>query len=229
MKILNIEQGTQAWHEARRNMVTGTKLDSVMGTPLDRVNLACELIAEEGTEQSKIMKATAEMERGTSEEIFAIKAYEKKTGKKVEQIGVCISDEYDYLANSPDGLIKNEEGKYTEAVEVKSPDSKTAVFYMLANIADDLGLTKSKQPWLGIPAQYKWQCVDYFLVNTDLLKLHFLVYDERFINEEKKLTVITLERTDERVLDAIKEAKEGLESFRVQWMKWRDLVLPDNF
>ena len=86
MQILNIEQGTQEWHDARRCKVTGTKLDSVMGTALDRVQLACELIAEEATEQSKIMKATAEMERGTSEEVFALKAFAKRTGKKLKTV-----------------------------------------------------------------------------------------------------------------------------------------------
>ena len=73
MKIINCNQGTQEWIEARRCMITGTKLDSVMGTKLDQLMLACELIGEEATEQTKAFKATIEMERGTAEEVFARK------------------------------------------------------------------------------------------------------------------------------------------------------------
>ena len=40
---------------------------------------------------------------------------------------------------------------------------------------------------------------------------------------------VTIERSDERVQDAIKEAREGLESFRKQWMLWREAVMPSTF
>lgn len=232
MKIIeNLEQGTIEWQEARMCKVTGTSLKDVMGTRLAQVQLISRLIGEEGTEQVKIGRATAEMERGVAEEDFAIKMFEEKTGKKVDQVGFCISDDFDWLGLSPDGLIADENGEYTEAVEVKSPDTKTSVFYRLMNQIpeDELGLTASKKPFLGIPSEYKWQVVNNFIVNEKLKKLYFLVYDVRFIDEDLRLLHIEVERDNEILQEAIDEAKEALEAFSVDWSTYRDFIIPNNF
>lgn len=247
MKILdNLVQGTPEWLESRRCMVTGSKMDSVTGTPLDRLMLACELIAEEATEQVKTFKTTAEMERGTAEEVFARKHFEETTGKKVKEIGFCISDEFDYLGVSGDGWIEND-GVINEAIEIKSPDSKNAVFYKLADIfpATKLGLgswskpTKAepepifkpsaKAPFLGIPAQYVDQVMTYFLVNEKLEKLNFVVYDARFVDEKSKMHVIVIERKNELVQDKLCEMRKDLISFREFWLDLRNAIITDNF
>ncbi len=229
MKIIrDIEQGTQEWHDLRRCKVTGTKLDDVMGTPLARLQLIAELIAEEGTEQSKILRPTPEMERGTAEEIFAIQKYQKKHLKKVEKICMCISDEFEWFGYSPDGLIK-EKGKYTEGIEVKNPDSKTVIWNKMVNMIPDLPIAKSKQSFLGIPPDYKWQVVASFMVNKDQQKLHFLIHDARFIDDEAKLYIITVDRNDPLLQEAMKEAHEALISFRKEWLDIKDKVLPSNF
>ncbi len=229
--IKNITQGTLEWHEARRMKITGTKLKSVMGTDLARFDLIAELIAEEGTESTKSFRATEEMDRGTQEEVFAIKLFEKQTGKKVDKIGLCKSDEFDFVTLSPDGLILGADFKYTEAVEVKSPNSATVIKYKLANMIDpkETKLTPSKKPFLGIPSEYKWQIVMYFLVNPDLRKLHFVTYDERFIEGAQKLYIVEVNWENEILQEAILDAKTALALFRVTWLKWKDVVLPTNF
>lgn len=232
MKVIdNLEQGTQEWHDARRCKVSGTKLKNVMGTSLNQFDLIADLIAEKGTEQSKTFRATEEMERGSAEEIFAIKSFEKQTGKKITQVGMCVSSEEDWITLSPDGLIANAEGKFTEAVEIKSPNSATVIKYKLANMVDEkeLGLTASKMPFLGIPAEYKWQCVHYFIVNPDLRKLHFVAYDERFIDGDQKLYIVELNWENEVLQEAIHEAKVALKAFREKWLRWEEVVLPTNF
>lgn len=232
MKVIdNIEQGTQEWHEARRCKVSGTKLKDVMGTDLNRFDLIAELIAEKGTEQSKTFRATEEMERGSAEEVFAIKSFERQTGKKVTQVGMCVSDEHDWLTLSPDGLIMDAEGKYSEAVEIKSPNSATVIKYKLANMIPqtETKLIPSKQPFLGIPAEYKWQCVQYFIVNPDLRKLSFVAYDERFIDGNQKLYIVELNWENEVLQKAIFDAKKSLLEFRERWQKWEEIVLPTNF
>jgi hypothetical protein len=244
MKIINVVQGSAEWVEARRCMVTGTDMDSVMGSNLDRLMLACELIAEEATEQTKVFKTTLEMERGTNEEVFARRHFEKKTGKKVEELGFCISDEFSYLGVSGDGWIKSK-NVYTEAFETKSPDTKNAIFYKLGNLvsAQELGLgsfpavTKNnpipvfqpnaKAMFLGIPSQYKWQVATYFIVNQDLQKLHFAIYDARFINEESQMHIVEIKRAD--LADNLIEAREKLISFRQMWLRYRDMIIKDNF
>lgn len=244
MKVINVEQGTQEWLELRRCKVTGTRLDDVMGTSLARVQLISELIAEEATEQSKQVRVTETMERGNAEEVFALKLFARQIGKEITQGGLWLSDEYDYLACSPDGAIVNENGDILEAVEVKNPDSHTAIFYRLTNMIgmERLGLgaysaiTKTRpesvfkpstrSPFLGIPPEYKWQCVNYFLVNRKLEKLHFVVHDARFINDSQKLYVVTVERTTPALVEALTEAETKLQAFRKDWMDWKDVVLP---
>ena len=247
MKIIeDLIQGSSEWHNERRCMITGSKMDSVMGSNLEQLMLICELIAEELTEQSKVFKETAEMQRGTEEEVFARKHFEKKTNKTVKEIGFCKSDEYLYLGVSGDGWIENN-GILDEAIEIKCPDSKQSVFYKLTDTlsATVLGLgswsaiTKanpepvfkpsSKAPFLGIPAQYVWQVITYFMVNEKLQKLNFAVYDARFIDEESKIHIIVLDRNNELVQNKIKEAFAGLVEFRTLWLKYREAVIINKF
>ena len=244
MRVIDVEQGSQEWRKERLAKVTGTRMDSVMGSQLDQLMLACELIAEEATEQGAEFKATKPMVRGIEEEPFARKAFQEATGKKVEELGFCISDEYDYLGVSGDGWIKHK-GKYTEALENKSPDSKIAVFYTVCTEMppEELGLgsystvTKTnpepvfkpsaKAAYYGIPAQYKWQVITYFVVNTDLQKLYFTVFDSRFIDDRAKLKIVEITR--EQVQNEIDEAVKELVKFREFWLKLRGIIIKDDF
>lgn len=235
MKHIHVEQGSPEWYEVRRGMVTGTRMDSVMGTSLERTMLACELIAEMvSTEQSDSFRSGA-MERGIEQEPLARKHFTDLTGKKVDEIGFCISDTHNYLGVSGDGWIANDKGIYTEALEIKCPNTKTAIFYKISDKlgAEQLGLgswsavTKTnpesvfkpsaKAPFFGIPAEYKWQVVTYFMVNTDLEKLHFAVYDNRISQDKNKMHIVTVSR--EQLAPAITEAFAELETFREFWMK----------
>lgn len=235
--IENLEQGSKEWHDARMMKITGTKLKSVMGTSEARRALIAELIAEEGTEQSKQMSPTKEMERGTDEEVFARKAFSERTGKRIENVGMCVSTKYPWVALSPDGLIRDAEGKYSEAIEGKAPDSKKAILYRIENmipmeetgLLNAKGLPLSSAPFLGIPSEYKWQCVLYFIVNEDLKKLHFNIFDARFIDEAMQLYTVELHRDNEVLQEAMKEAEEALVSFRADWLKWKEIVLPTSF
>lgn len=230
MKILNVEQGSPEWREARRCKITGTRLEDVMGTSLAQLMLICELIAEEGTEQVKQFRSTPEMERGTAEEPFAIKRFTDQTGKETEQVGICISEEFSYLACSPDRLRK-ENGVYVEGIEVKNPDTKTAIFYKISSLIDneELKLSASKKTFLGIPSEYKWQVLNYFLVIPTLTKVSFVVHDARFISEDVKLHIIEIERDNEEVQSELEKAKKTLIEFREKWLKYKQIALPDNF
>ena len=237
MKIIECVQGTEDWKKARACRVTGTRLESVMGTPIARAALIAELIAEEGTEHLKSVNVSKIMERGTEEEVFAIQTFERRTKKKVARVGLCVSEKRDWHALSPDGLIADKSGKYSEAIEVKCPNSDTAILYKIENMVpmEETGLLSKKgeplsgAPFIGIPSEYKWQIVNYFLVNEDLKKLHFAVYDARFISDDAKLYVVTIERENEILQAAMAEAEIELDKFRADWMRWKEIVLPTNF
>lgn len=199
MQVLNMEQGSPEWKNARLGKVTGTRLKDVMGTPTARDNLLNELIAEQLTEQYEDIRVNDAMQRGTDEEPFAIKAYEKKFKCKTESVGFCISDEFDWLALSPDALRKKGK-KYIAGAEVKSPMSKTVVKYLRKG---------------GVPKEYHWQVVNYFLVCDELQELDFIIYDPRFKFEKLQLTVINVTRAD--LEEDLNSASESLQKFKEVW------------
>lgn len=239
MKIIQCEQGTKEWHDARLQMVTGTDLDAVMGTPVTRCGLIAEKIAQKATEQAGEFVTSSKMERGTAEEPFAIKEFERVTGKRTEKHGMWVSDEFPWLSVSPDAPIVNEEnpGLFVEVFETKNPDSKNAILYRMHNMIPlaELGMLTAKgtpvsaAPFLGIPQAYKWQVVQYFLVNEKLEKLYFGIHDARFIDQKEKLYIVTVERSNEILQEAMKEAREELIKFREDWLKWEAVVLPTHF
>lgn len=216
------------WHNLRRGRVTGTALADVMGTPWARLQLIAELIAEEGTEQTKQFRSTPEMERGSAEEPFAVQAFAARYNKKVDRVAFCVSDEFEWLGFSPDGVIENSKGKHTESIEIKNPNSSTMILYKILNIVPDAP-GGAKKPFLGVPADYKWQVVCGFLVNEDLEKTYFIVYDARFINETDKLYVVEVRRDAPEMQEALAEARVGLAKFREEWLRCKELVLTDNF
>ena len=128
------------------------------------------------------------MERGHRLEDEAIAEFEKLIKKKVEQVGLCISDENENIALSPDGLIKNGK-KYTEAIEVKCLNSAKHL----------QGYFEKK-----VPKEYLEQVYQYFIVNTDLEKLYFVFYDPRVT--VKPIHFVEIKRED--VEDEIQFCKD---------------------
>jgi putative phage-type endonuclease len=193
MKINNCEQGSQEWIDARLCKISGTRLGDAIGTPAKQESLINELIAESLTGMPKENYVNLAMAKGMEAEEFAIEEYELRTGEMTEQVGLCTNDEFDWLINSPDRLIK-EDGKYTKAVEVKCPNTDTMIGYIRKG---------------GIPKDYLPQVMSYFLVNKDLEELDFVVYDPRIETEQYRLVITNVRRKDL----PLKEAKEDLLKF----------------
>lgn len=198
MIILTYEQGTEEWKEARRELITGTRLADALGSPAKQESLINELIAERLTGQTKEIFSSPAMQHGTEAEEYAIREYEQMTGEMTEQVGLCISEEFPFLASSPDRLIMRD-GKYKKAVEVKCPNTETVVRYI-----------RNK----GIPSEYEAQVYAYFLVNPYLDELDFVIYDARILDERYRLTIIHINRID---LDLLR-ARTKLIAFRERWL-----------
>jgi len=226
MRILKeIKQGTDEWLKARLGVVTGTRLKQVMGNQKSKFGLVCELISEEATEQMDEIPKSKAMQRGNIEEDYSLKLFEKQTDKEINTGMFCLHNEHDWLGLSPDGLSED----LTEAFESKSPKSKNMVASFLRNTLSDKesAITSSTKPIFGIPAQYIWQVVHYFIVNEKLLKLDFCEYDERMINEKLKLKITTVTR--EQLQPLIEQAEKELLVFREFWIRCRELFLINNF
>lgn len=181
MKILNIEQNTDEWLEARKGKITGSKLKDIVvkrgtGKKLGFYELLADRLSIEADEEDV-------MERGHRLENEALEAFSSLTGHKVEQVGMCISDENPNIALSPDGLIKKGK-KYTEAVEVKC-----------------LSASRHLQAYFEkkIPDEYEFQKLQYFIVNTDLERLHFCFYDPRVTAKPFFVIEVTRKEVEEDI------------------------------
>lgn len=181
MKILNLEQNTDEWLEARKGKITGSKLKDIVvkrgtGKKLGFYELLADRLSIEADEEDV-------MERGHRLENEALEAFSSLTGHKVEQVGMCISDENPNIALSPDGLIKKGK-KYTEAVEVKC-----------------LSASRHLQAYFEkkIPDEYEFQKLQYFIVNTDLERLHFCFYDPRVTAKPFFIIEVTRKEVEEDI------------------------------
>lgn len=132
MEIINIEQGTKEWLDARKGIITGSRFKDIV-TPLkgdlskSSISYMHELIAER-------MGATVDffqnshMQRGNELEPYARSAYEFIKDCKVEQVGFCL-DNSKLFGVSPDGLIGEDGG-----IEIKCPKETTHISYLVDGI-----------------------------------------------------------------------------------------------
>jgi putative phage-type endonuclease len=199
MQIINYEQGSPEWIAARIGKISGTRLADAIGTSAKQESLINELIAEKLTGERKENYVNLSMAKGSEAEEFAIQEYELKTGEITEQVGICVSDEFEWLVNSPDRLIKKD-GKYPKAVEVKCPNTDTLIGYIRKG---------------EIPKDYLPQIMSYFLVNDDLEELDFVGYDPRIQTDQYRLWIVNVKREDL----PLKETKESLLKFYEKYQK----------
>ena len=124
LRIIDVEQGTDEWLEARRGMITASTVGQLVtprtiqpaANPESRA-LVARLAAERITGWVDDTYQSADMIRGTLDEPHARDAYAKATGITVEECGLMVRDLDDgvRLGYSPDGLVGD-----VGLIEVKS-------------------------------------------------------------------------------------------------------------
>ncbi len=174
MQVINVVQGEQEWFDYRKGKISGTMLSDLYSKRGNRKLGFYELIAEklaiEPDDENR-------MDRGLRLENEAIEVFTKQTGKRVEQVGICVHDKYPEIINSPDGLIKHK-GKYTEAVEIKCLSPARHIQAVVEN---------------KVPDEYEAQKLQYFIVNPDLERLYFIFYDPRIASVPYHTVEVTRE------------------------------------
>lgn len=198
-----IEQGSPEWLRLRLGKVTGSCVKDVMKS--DNLSLVDDIIAQIVSETIEETYTSAAMQRGNDLEPLARGEYEKVTGRKVEQVGFMLHEEYDWLGVSPDGLIKID-GKYKKGIEIKCPNTATHVKYIRQN---------------QLPNEYKYQVQSYFIVNEDLEEVDFISYDNRFV--VKPLHIVTVTR--ESIKDELAATEEALVKFWEKVQKYYTQIL----
>ncbi len=158
MKIKTFDN-EEAWLEARRGKITGTRLKDLVskrkdaGKKIGFYEIIAERVAIPASEENV-------MDRGHRLEEEALVRFAKETGKKVSnELVIWYREDDENIAISPDGSI----GK-TAAAECKCLSS-----------ARHLEAWHTKE----IPDEYKMQRLQYFIVNDQLKTLYFIFYDPR--------------------------------------------------
>lgn len=112
-KIIKVKQGSDEWLALRRCRITASRLADVMAKPTTKrykgylQEKVLELLGHEAVEKDPHWAM-----HGKEMEPRAIAAYEWKFGTEIDHDVFCISQKYDWLACSPDGLTT--ESEYVE-------------------------------------------------------------------------------------------------------------------
>lgn len=200
MKIVNLPQNTQEWLEFRRGKISGTILSDIYakrgGRKIGFYQVIAERIGLDPDDENR-------MDRGLRLEDEAIQMFEAKSRLKVERVGLCVSDFNENVINSPDGLLKNKDGKYTGAVEVKCLSPARHLQAVIEN---------------KIPGEFEAQKIQYFVVNDDLEELFFVFYDPRIPSVMYHVIRVTRDEVKDQIeffrnyqIETIKEIEEIVE------------------
>jgi putative phage-type endonuclease len=159
-----IEQRTDEWFAQRLGKVTASRVADVIaktktGPSASRDNYATQLVLERLTNAKGEFFTNAAMQWGTDTEPMARQAYELKRNVFVDEVGFIDHPTIDMSGASPDGLVDK-----TGLVEIKCPESKTHMEYLLSG----------KPPAKYIP-QMMWQ-----MACTGREWCDFVSFDPRF-------------------------------------------------
>jgi putative phage-type endonuclease len=198
-----MEQGTNAWYQARLAKVTASRVSEVIakGKGATRESYMADLIVERLTGQRVGGFTTAHMEWGTEQEPHARAAYSARTGELVEEVGFIQHPRLEHAGASPDGLV-NDEG----LVEFKCPATSTHLDTLLAG----------EVPTKHIPQiQFQMAC-------TGRKWCDFVSYDPR-LPEHLRMFVKRVERDDKYITTLEGEVKTFLAELNEKLEKLQEL------
>lgn len=135
MRIIECEQGTPQWLDARAGRPTASKFSDIV-TPS-----TCKASASQGPYRAHLLAEwflgvpidegrSQFMERGTEMEEEAVAWYELTTGRNVRKVGLCLHDTLDAGA-SPDRLVDDD-----GCLEIKCPSAVRHMEYLLGVAID---------------------------------------------------------------------------------------------
>lgn len=108
LEIINCEQNTPEWLDARRGIITASAMGDLMakGQGKTRQTYMAKLISERATGLCADNYVGADMERGKENEPYARARYEQVTGNPVEIVGFCRNhQDIGTVGYSPDGFV----------------------------------------------------------------------------------------------------------------------------
>ena len=204
MKIIDCEQGSAAWLQARCGRVTASNIADVLSRSRDRksegatrrnykARIISELLTGRPQEHGYTNKA---MEDGIALEPFARGAYEARHNVMVDQVGLVLHPAIDRAAASPDGLVGAE-----GLVQLKCPYPATHIGYLLAGVVPSE--YEPQMSWEIACTEREWcDFVSYCPIFPQYLQLFVM----RFQRDDKRIQEITAE-----VIVFLREVDEMIE------------------
>jgi hypothetical protein len=138
MKIVNCDQGSPEWFNARLGIPTASQFDRIL-TPKTRkpsgaqARYMAELLAEWLLGSPSESWSNAVVERGTELEEEAARWYAFDRGVDVEKVGFVTTD-YGRVGGSPDRLVGSD-----GILEIKNPLAVQHVLYLLSEVPEHTG------------------------------------------------------------------------------------------
>lgn len=203
MKILDLQQRSPEWFQSRLGVITGSRAKKVFSST--NLSFMDELIAERISGKMEETFQSKAMEHGVLFEPEALNKYIEKTGNDAREIGFCVHDTIPFMAVSPDALVMHRT-RYIGGVEIKCPSTRKHIEYIRQN---------------KIPAEYKYQVYQYFLVCETLDWLDFVSYDPRL--PKANLFIKRIHRSE--ILDELDEALKKHIKFYEKLQKYEQQIL----
>jgi len=225
MKIIECTQGSPEWKAARAGKVTASKISDVMakgksGEAATRRNYRVQIVAETltGIPQEQAF-VSAEMKWGTEQEPFARAAYEVRTGRLVNQVGLVLHPAIERGAASPDGITLDqdiEDGHFAGLTE--DEQQKLRAIWANKGMAPAEGLLEIKCPLTAthisylisneVPTDYQPQML-WQMACTGAQWCDFVSFDPR-LPEKFQLFVKRFHRDEARIAAMEAEVRQFL-------------------
>ena len=162
--ILDVEQGTQQWKEARAGFVTASRLHDVLdiikrGEGAERRKYRGEIVCEILSGQPYPQHITQEMRWGTEHEPEARGVYGLENDVIVDRVGFAIHPEIGRFGCSPDGFVGDR-----GMLQIKCPSTRTHLTWIREG---------------RIPLEHASQLIGELSCNRDRDWIDFMSYDPR--------------------------------------------------
>ncbi len=160
MIVLDCEQGSDEWQQARLGIPTASCFDQIItstGKPSASVSRYMGILLEEyRTGIPSSFFESADMQNGTMMEPIARDYYSFLTGEEVNQVGLIYLDDRKLVSASPDGLIGKQKG-----IEIKCPKGSTQAQYLVDHEAFTKKYKHQIQGNLWISGRDIWEALSY--------------------------------------------------------------------
>ena len=203
MKIINCEQNTKEWYEARLGKPTASQFDRII-TANGRISTQWReymgrLIAERVFQRPMNEKdMNFWMRRGKEFEAKAADVYARMTGETLEEVGFITTDD-GLVGCSPDRLIISNDGK-RRALEIKVPTPWKHMAYTLFGPGTDYYVQMQGQMYVA-----ELDEVDFFSYNPGMpSSVYTMKRNAKFIKDLRNALKLFTEELDKFEAEARK-------------------------